>query len=414
MAQLENTKFQLKVAEEAQVDRVGGDEFARFPTPLIVLAKRKSFILKFVGGAAALSLVAAFLLPKMYTSTTRVMPPQSSQSLSTTAMLSQLGPLAAIAGQGLGLRNQSDIYVSMLRSDTIANVIIDRFSLMSVYGKKLRVEARKKLEDRTVIFAGKDGIITVSVDDRDPSRAAELANAYVEELEKLTKVLAVSEAAKRRLFFERETRLAMDDLAAAELALKQTQEKTGLILLEPQSRVMIEALAALRARVAAKEVEVQATRSFAAPENPDLVRAEHELLALKQQTAKMETGEGKPSVADVPIESVPTSGLEYVRRFREVKYRETLFELLAKQFEAAKIDEARDTFLVQQLDRAERPEKKSWPIRSLIVAISTILALLIAVLGALFMERMEQARQDTHFASQLQLLKFYLYGRRES
>jgi tyrosine-protein kinase Etk/Wzc len=414
MAQLNNTKMELSVAEEPAVDRLAVEDSARFPELLIVVAKRKSFILKFVGGAAVLSVIAALLLPKMFTATTRIMPPEKNQSLSVTAMMSQLGPLAALAGQGLGLRTPSDIYVSMLRSETVANALIDRFSLMNVYHATLRVDARKALADHSLIVAGKDGVIAVSVDDRDPGRAAEMANAYAEELEKLTKVLAVGEAAKRRLFFERETRLAMDDLATAEIALKETQEKTGLILLEPQSRVMIEALAELRARVSAKEVEVQAMRSFATPENPELVRAEQGLSALKQQVAKMEVGQGKPSVGDVPIENVPTAGLEYVRRFREVKYREALFELLAKQFEAAKIDEARDTFIVQQLDKATRPERKSFPVRSLIVVASTMLALILAVLAAFFMERLDQARKDPQFASQLQLFRFYLYGSRRS
>jgi tyrosine-protein kinase Etk/Wzc len=414
MAQLDNTKMELSVAEEPPVDSLAEEESPRLPELLIVVAKRKSFILKSVGGVAVLSVIASLLLPKMYTATTRIMPPQQNQSLSVTAMMSQLGPLAALAGQGLGLRTPSDLYVSMLRSETVANALIDRFSLMNAYHKKLRVDARKELADRSLIIAGKDGVIAVSVDDRDPGRAAEMANAYAEELEKLTKVLAVGEAAKRRLFFERETRLAMDDLAAAEIGLKETQEKTGLILLEPQSRVMIEALADLRARVSAKEVEVQAMRSFATPENPDLMRAEQGLAALKQQVAKMEVGQGKPSIGDVPIENVPTAGLEYIRRFREVKYREALFELLAKQFEAAKIDEARDTFIVQQLDKAARPEKKSSPLRSLIVLASTMLALIIAVLAASFMEKLDQARKDPQFASQLQLFRFYLYGSQRS
>jgi tyrosine-protein kinase Etk/Wzc len=414
MAQLDTTKMELKVAEEPPIDNLGVEERPRLPELLIVVAKRKSFILKFVGGAAVLSVIAALLLPKMYTATTRIMPPEKNQSLSVTAMMSQLGPLAALAGQGMGLRTPSDLYVSMLRSDTVANALVDRFSPMNAYHKKLRVDARKELANRSLIVAGKDGVIAVSVDDRDPGRAAEMANAYAEELEKLTKVLAVGEAAKRRLFFERETRLAMDDLAAAEIALKETQEKTGLILLEPQSRVMIEALADLRARVSAKEVEVQAMRSFATPENPELMRAEQGLAALKQQVAKMEVGQGKPSIGDVPIENVPTAGLEYLRRFREVKYREALFELLAKQFEAAKIDEARDTFIVQQLDKATRPEKRSSPVRSLIVLASIMLALIIAVLAVLFMEKLDQARRDPEFASQLQLFRFYLYGSHRS
>jgi tyrosine-protein kinase Etk/Wzc len=412
MATRENSSLELRVAEEPVAAQLDRPEAAHFPGWLLVMAKRKSLIIKFVLAGAIFSVVVSLLLRNVYTATTRIMPPQQSQSLSMTAMMSQLGPLAALAGQGLGLRTPSDIYVAMLRSNTVADTLIDRFSLMKVYGSKLRVDARKALENRSLITAGKEGIISIAVDDKDPHRAADLANAYVAELEKLTKVLAVSEAAKRRLFFERETKLAMDDLGAAELSLKQTQEKTGLILLEPQSRAMIESLAALRARVAAKEVEVKAMSSFAAPENPDLIRTEQELAALKEQLAKLEKGNGNPSFADVPIENVPSAGLEYLRKFREVKYREALFELLAKQYEAAKIDEARDTFLVQQLDVAQPPERKSWPARGLICIAATMLAFLVAMLMAFFLERLEESEKDPQFAGQLQLFRYYLRRRK--
>ncbi len=203
-------------------------------------------------------------------------------------------------------------------------------------------------------------------------------------MEKLTKTLAVTEAGKRRIFFEREVKIASDDLATAELALKQTQEKTGLILLDSQSRAMIDSITALRARYAAQEVVVQSMRSFATSENPDLVRAEKELAALGDQLARLEGGKGKRMFTDVPIENVPTAGLEYIRKLREVKYRETLFELLAKQYEAAKIDEARDALIVQVLDKALPPERKSAPHRSVIVLIATILAVLVALGGVFY------------------------------
>lgn len=413
MAQRDNSELDLKVAERPVLEAVASTERPRFPEALIVLAKRKGFILKVVAAAIVLSIGLALWMTKIYTATTRIMPPQQPQSLSLTALMSQLGPLGALAQGVGGLHTPSDIYVSMLRSDTIANNIVERFSLKQVYGTKLDVDTRKRLEQATLIVASKDGIISVSVDDKDPQRASDMANAYADELEKLTKVLAVSEAAKRRLFFERETKLAMDDLSTAELALKQTQEKTGLILLEPQSRAIMESLEALRARVAAKEVEIEALKSFAAPQNPDLVRAQNELAALKQQVARLEVGGGKASIADLPIESVPTAGLEYVRKLREVKYREALFELLAKQFEAAKIDEARDTFIVQQLDKATKPEKKSRPLRAVIVIVSTAVALILAIMAAFLMEKLERAKEDREFASQFQLFKFYL-GRRRS
>jgi len=355
--------------------------------------------------------VISLLLPKTYTANAKIMPPQQNQSMGAMAALgSQLGPLAALVGGGLGLHSPSDLYVAMLRSRTVADDLIDRFSLMDVYHKKLRVDACKKLEDHSLIIAAKDGVISVSVDDRDPRRAAEMANAYAEELEKLTKILAVSEAAKRRLFFEREVKMASDDLGNAEVALKQTQEKTGLILLDSQSRAMIESLTSLRARVAAQEVLVQEMRTFATPENPELIREEKALEALRDQLNRLEGGQGKRLFADVPIENVPTAGLEYVRKYRDVKYREALFELLAKQYEAAKIDEARDSLIVQVLDKAVPPERKSGPLRALIVLGSTFLALLVAVLIAFFMEGLEQAKEDPQFAGKLQLLGFYLRG----
>jgi tyrosine-protein kinase Etk/Wzc len=415
MVPVDKTEVELRVTEEVRpVETAGQDEGIHFPEYLIVLAKRRSFIFKFVGVTVLVSVITVLLLPNSYTGNAKILPPQQNQSMGAMAALSQLGPLAALAGPGLGLRSPSDIYVAMLKSDTVANGLIDRFSLMSVYSKKLRIDARRRLADRTEISAGKDGVISISVDDRSPQRAADLANAYVEELEKLTKTLNMTEAGKRRLFFEREVKMENDSLADAEVALKQTQEKTGLILLDSQSKAMIESVTLLRAGIAAQEVKVQAMRSFATTENPDLVLAEQELATMRTQLDRLERGTGKRSIADVPIENVPTAGLEYVRKLRDVKYHEALFALLARQYEAAKIDEARDALIVQQMDKATPPERKSGPLRSLIVLSVTIMALLVAVLVAIFMERLEQAREDPQFATRLQLLRFYLSRSRKA
>jgi len=177
---------------------------------------------------------------------------------------------------------------------------------------------------------------------------------------------------------------------------------------------MIDSLISLRAHVAAQEIQVQAMRSFATPENPDLVRAEQELAAMRDQLNRLERGQGKRSIADVPLENVPTAGLEYIRKLREVKYHETLFELLAKQYEAARIDEARDAFVVQQLDKAVPPEKQSWPKRSIFVLVATFLALLVAIAMASLMEAVERANEDPQFAARRQLFQFYLRGRQKS
>jgi tyrosine-protein kinase Etk/Wzc len=415
MAQVEKAEVHVRVAEETSVAEAAEQaERIHFPEYLIVLAKRKSFIFKFVGIALILAIITVFLLPNTYTATGKIMAPQQNQSMAATAMLSQLGPLAALAGQGVGLRNPSDIYVAMLRSETVANALIDRFSLMSVYKQKLREYARRQLETATAIKAGKEGVISIAVEDRNPQRAADLANGYVEELEKLTKTLNVTEASKRRLFFEREVKTENEELANAEVALKQTQEKTGLILLDSQSRAMIGSLTSLRAAIAAKEVEVQAMRSFATSENPDMVMAEQELTTMRAQLERVERGQGKRSIADVPIENVPTAGLEYVRKLRDVQYHEALFALLAKQYEAAKIDEARDALIVQQMDKATPPEQKSGPHRLVILFNITLLALVVAIVAALSMEAMERAKEDPQYATRLQLFRFYLRNQHKS
>jgi tyrosine-protein kinase Etk/Wzc len=416
MTPLEKTEVELRVMEEARpIEPPKPEESIQFPEFFITIAKRKSFIFKFVSVAIFLSVITSLLLPKSFTAKTKILPPQQNQSMGAMAALSQLGPLAALAGQGLGLRNPGDLYIAMLRSDTVADGLIDRFSLMDVYKQKLREYTRKQLESATEIRIGqKDGVISISVDDRDPQRAADLANGYVEELEKLTKALNITEAGKRRLFFEREVKMENDNLADAEVALKQTQEKTGLILLDSQSRAMIESVTSLRASIAALEVKVQAMRSFATTENPDLVLAEKELSTMRAQLDRLERGGGKRSIADVPIENVPTAGLEYIRKLRDVKYHEALFQLLAKQYEAAKIDEARDTLIVQQLDKAIRPERKSWPPRTALVLASTLLALIIAIVCVYLMETMEKAKEDSRFTAQLRLFQFYLRGSHKS
>lgn len=411
------TEPAVRIEEQPPAPGAGEpDEGGRVLDLLIVVAKRKWFVLKFVGAAAILSIVISLLLPSLYTAETRLMPPQQSQSMSVTAMLGQLGPLASLAGKDMGLlKNPSDLYVSVLQSRTVADDLIDRFSLMRVYDQKYRVDAQRKLSGRSSIKAEKDGTITIDVEDRDPQRAADLANAYVDELQKLTKTLAVSEASRRRIFFEQEMKQASQDLARAKDALKQTQEKTGILFLEPQSKAMISMAASLRAQVAAKEAEVASMRSFATPDNPDLVRAQQELAALQGQVAKMEGGPGKRGgIGDIPLEDVPSAGLEYVRKYRDVMYHQALYELLTKQYEAARIDEGRDSVMVQQLDRAVRPEKKSWPKRGLIVLTVTILALVLAILVVLVQESLERAREDPQFTSRIQLLRFYLRGKSQA
>ena len=388
-------------------------EEIHFLEPFIVLAKRKALLWSLPLGAGVLAAVISLVLPKMYTAEAKIMPPQQTQSLSAS-MLGQLAPLANMAGKDLGLRNTGDLYVAMLRSRTVADDLIQRFDLAKVYGQKRKIDAEKQLENLTEITAGKEGVISVTASDRDPNRAANLANAYIEELQKLTQTLAVTEAGRRRLFFEREVVQASDELAQAEGALQKTQEVTGFFQLDNQSKAIVESAAALQAQVTAKEVQVQSMRSYATAENPDLLRAQQELSALRAGLARMQLGQEGISLADVPMRKMPAAVLQYLRSLREVKYRESLLELLTKQYEAARIDEARDSAIIQVLDKAVSPEVRSWPHRSVIVLSVVFVAFLVAIVAAFVLEAAERAKTDPQFVVRLQLLKFYIWGSRKA
>jgi uncharacterized protein involved in exopolysaccharide biosynthesis len=379
---------------------------------LIVVAKHKIMILGVTLGAAAVSLVVSLLLPNVYTGAAKVLPPQQNQS-AATMLLGQLGGLAGLAGSSVGLKNPSDLYVGMLKSRTVADNVIARFDLQELYGMQTMVETRKMIADNTYIAAGKDGLITVEFEDKDPTRAAAVANAYVEELDKLSQSLAVTEAAQRRLFFERQLKQAKEDLSNAEQALKVTQEKTGLIKLDDQGRAIIEAVAALRGQIAAKEVELSAMRTFTTENNPDYVRVGQQLAGLRAELTKLERSHlaGGGDIL-LPSGKIPEAGLEYVRRLRDVKYNETIFEVLARQFEAAKIDEAKEATIVQVVDKAVVPDRKSKPKRLVIVILATLIAGFVALLWAFVREARDRAALDPNGAARLAALRLYASFRR--
>jgi uncharacterized protein involved in exopolysaccharide biosynthesis len=282
---------------------------------------------------------------------------------------------------------------------------------MHVYGKKRLSDARKRLANDSEIFATKDGVIVVSVESTDPGRAADMANTYVTELKTLNQSLAVSEAGQRRLFFEQQLNQAKEDLAAAEVALRDTQEKTGLIAIDSQAKAIIESMAALRGQIAAKEVELKASQTYATSRNPQVILLQQELAGLRGQLAQLErkSAQGKGDVM-VPTSAIPSASVEYVRRLREVKYRETLFELLAKQYEAAKLDESKSAAVIQVIDPAVPPDRKSGPFRSLIVLVTCFLAFFIACVAAILKESFSRPF-DPAVGARLQALKFYLVGR---
>src|SRR5258706_14458927 len=234
------------------------------------------------------------------------------------------------------------------------------------------------MEGRTTISSGRDGIIIVEVDDKDPKRAAELSNAYVDELTKLTRVVAVTEASQRRLFFEHQLVQAKDNLTAAEIAARQGLQKGGLAQVDAQGRSMIEVTARLRAQVSVKEVQLGAMRTFAAEGNPELQRVQEEIQALRRELSRIEGS--SPIAAVARGDTSGNSGLDNLSRLRDVKNYDFLYVLLANQYELAKIDDAKHATVVQVMDKAIEPDRKSKPRRTQIVLISPIAALFVSLL----------------------------------
>ncbi|SMF10757.1 GumC family protein [Pseudogulbenkiania subflava] len=363
---------------------------------LIVLARQKKWITGCTIGIGGAALVASLLITPIFTSTAKIMPPQQ-QSSGLAAMMGQLGALAGAAGAAgsiAGLKNPNDLYVGMLQSQTVADNLIRRFKLKERFESNTMVDTRATLDKISNITAGKDGLIGISVDDKDPKFAAELANAYVDELIKLTQTLAVTDAAQQRLFYEKQMQTTKDKLAQAEIALKQTQEKTGMLQPDGQVQAIIANVAQLKATIAAKEVELAAMRSFATEQNPDYIRTQQEIQGLKAQLAKLEQGQPEAGDFMVPTGKVPQTGLEYVRKLRDVKYYETMFELLAKQYELAKINEAKDSSTIQVLDKATPPDWKSKPKRALITLGGLFMGFFVGVIGAFVRESYRKSREQ--------------------
>jgi tyrosine-protein kinase Etk/Wzc len=328
--------------------------------------------------AGVLAAGGTLLMPNSYTATARILPPQQSSS-SASALLGQLGGLAAAAGGSIaGIRNPNDLYVGMLKSRTVADRLIEKFDLKTYFGQKFQMTTQNQLEKASRFSAGKDGIIAISVVLSDPKLAANIANAYVEELIRLTSVLAVTEASQRRLFFEQQLAKVRANLAAAEVAAREALLKGGLAVVEGQGRSLVDASARLRAQITAKEVQIGAMRSFAADRNPELQIVQRELTALRDELARVEGGGSVSTLAkSSPIAS------DNVRLLRELRYQEALQELLARQAEAARLDEARDTSLIQVLDAAVEPDFKSAPKRAIITLTLTVTFLGLMCIGIL-------------------------------
>lgn len=387
--------------EEASATDAGRDDEISLLDLALVLAEnwRTLVFLPLVAGLIALGI--SFLIPPTYTATTRILPPAQQQSTSA-ALAAQLGSLAGIVGGAAGLKNPADQYVALLKSRSVYDAIVQRFKLKELYEASYLVDARKELEQRTRVSAGaKDGIIAIEVEDHDPKRAAEMANAFVEELRNLTKTLAITEAAQRRLFFEEQLAQSKENLTKSEVALQGSGVSEATLRTIPQSA--LEALARLKAQITVQEVKLASMRTFMTDANPEFRLSIQELAALRVELSKAEQSSPAKTVGN---------GAEYITKYRDFKYHETLFELMAKQYELARLDEAREGAVIQVVDAAQPPERKSKPRKAQIALLTTFAVFFMTLLAVFVRLGLRNAAADPGKAGKLARLRQLLSLRR--
>lgn len=343
-----------------------------------------------VVGLVALGI--SFAVPPTFTATVKFLPPQQQQS-AAASMLASLGGLGGLAGAAAGIKNPADQYLAFMKSNSVQDALIERFKLDERYATQFKTDTRAVLTGSTRAVSGKDGLISIEIDDKDPQFAADLANAHVQELQQLLARLAVTEAQQRRAFFEKQLSLVQAKMIAAEQALRATGVNSSALKSNPTSAVA--AVAALKAQVTAQEVKVGAMRGYLADTAPDFKQALNELSNLRAQLAKQEK--------DEPASAAGQG--DYVAKYREFKYQETLFDLFAKQFELAKIDESREGAVIQVLDAAQPPEKKAKPKKALIAIIATLAAGFALLLFVFIRQALRNANKDPESAQKLAALK---------
>jgi len=331
-------------------------------------------------GLAALGLT--FVVKPTFTARTVFLPPPSQQSAALAA-LGSLSGLSGLAGAAATGRSPAEQFVSLMLTRTVSDRIIDRFGLLQVYGEELRAEARKTLAESVRITLGRrDGLITVEVDDSDSQRAADMANAYIDELRKLSATLAVTEAQQRRAFFERQLARTKEALTKAQEALEASGVSAGTLRAEPKAAA--ESFARLRAEVMSAEVRLQMLRGSLSDNTPEVQRQAAAVNTLRSQLEALRTSGDE------------REGPDYISKYREFKYQETLFELFSRQYEMARVDEAREGALIQVVELAEPAEKKSRPKRALTAVAATVVTfvMLCVLLIGLRFKRLRDAEPD--------------------
>ncbi len=348
-----------------------GQEFTLLPTALRLLWSniRKATLCALA--VAILGGLCSLLMKPYYTASASFLPPSGGLSSGAAAMLSQLSSAGGGLGSSLlgGVKSNADLYSSMLKSHTVATKMVNYFHLKDVYKVKKESLAEKTLASHTEIVIGtKDGVVTVKVTDPDPVRARDMANGYLQALREMSYGMALSDSSQQRLFYEDRLRREKDALSNAEVALKENEEKSGLVAPAGQTASQLQIIAQLRLQAESKQTELASLRQTEAEENPNVQQVKGELSSLHAQIDQLQSGKEGKGINSFSTAQVPGLTLDYVRLEREVKYHQTLFEIIAKQYEAARLSEANDPPL-QVLDHAFTPDTKAGPHGSIIAIV---------------------------------------------
>lgn len=380
---------------------------------LIVLVKRKKLIAYTTLGIMVLTAIYSLTLPSIYRAETKIMPPQQSSQGSMSQLLGQLGGGAGTIGLSTGvLKTPNDLYIAFLKTNSLLDRIIDRLDLMKLYKTKSREQARGALsgaldakDDR------KSGIINIAVTDKDPKMAARYANTFVEELKAFNKGLAIGEASQRRLFYEEQLGDEKKTLETAEEDLKVFQEKTGVLQIEQQAFVAITNIASVKAQIAAKEIELRVLRTYSTSNNPDVKKVEEAIKAMKDGVNKLQIKNKIEYEPVMPSQEAPGVALEYLRKFRNVKFHTALYEFMLKQYEAARIDEGKDATIIQVIDKAEPPERRFKPQRTKMVLIAGVVGFFLSILSVFFMEYVEKSSSNPENKERIdEIKKHFSFG----
>ena len=331
---------------------------------------------------AAAAALLVFRIPHSYMATVSMLPPQVNRAQGSAMLLGQgSGDVSALAGLNTAFqtKSQGDIFTVILQAWPIQDELARRFGMMRSNSASDAALARGRVARATSITIGKEGIIHISIADQNPERAAAMANGYIEAARNFLRGMALTEASQRRLFYEGQLESVKRDLSTAEVSFKTMQQKSGMISLDTQARSLVETASGLRAQITAKEVELQSERGYLTPSNPQLQITQTELSALQGQLSQLES-RGQGGYSGKSLSSVPGSELEFVRTTRDLKYQEGLYDLMVRQYEGARVDEARDAPTIQVVEPALVPLAPFGPRRARDVTIAFAAGL---VLGAL-------------------------------